>query len=193
MNPHFSFIFLGDTHGFINDFIKQKEIIEIIHPDFVLSESLQNISLDSKERYIEILRTKKISEMVSFEEVNDLINLCNKKDINLIGIDLENFGFDKSLQKKIKNNIALSEDEEFKMNEILKRRSEHQLKMIKDFKKKTEKPIIIIVGSWHLRKDSLLMKSLDNYKVIFPCDSKGSLLIEPPKNKNNISYCERIK
>lgn len=191
MNSPFSLIFIGDTHGFINDFIKQKEIIEKINPDFVLSENLQNISLDSKEKYEEVLKNKKISNMVSFEEIKEIIEFCYKKNIKLIGMDLENFGFNKNLQKKIKSQEKLSKDEEKEIEKIIKKREEKNLEKIKEYQKKTNKPIIILIGSWHLQKNSLLMNSLNNYKVIFPCNNKKELIFGPTEKE--ISYCEKIK
>ncbi len=193
MGPQFSIIFIGDTHGFVNDFEKQEEIIEKINPDFVLSENLQDISLDSKEKYGEILKTKKISEMVSFTEVKDLIKLCYKKNIKLIGIDLRNFGFSKELQEKVKNNQNISDNEEKEISELLKKRERHQIDIIKRFINKTKKPVVVILGSWHLREDSPIMTFFNNYKVIFPCDKNKRLLFEPPQKKEDVFYCERIK
>ena len=188
---NFSFVFVGDTHGFINDFIKQKKVIENINPDFVLSENMQNISLDSKEKYEEILRNEKISNMVFFEEMKEIIEFCYKKDIKLIGMDLENFGFNDNLQRKIKNKENLSKEEEKDIENIMKKREEKNLEKIKEYQEKADKTIVILIGSWHLRENSSLMTSLNNYKVIFPCDDKGNLLIGP--TNKNISYCERIK
>lgn len=193
MNSSFSFIFLGDTHGFIDDFSKQKEIIEKINPDIVLSETMQEIVLDSKEKYLEILNKKYISEMTKFGEVENIINFCFKKNIKLIGIDLKNFGFSKNLQEKITTNKEISKIEEEQINKILKKRAKYQLERIKKYKDESQKPILIIIGAWHLRENSLLMKSLDNYKVIFPGDKNGNLLIEPPKNKEDVIFYERIK
>jgi hypothetical protein len=188
----FSFIFIGSTHGFIEDFIKQKEIIDIIHPEFVLCENLENLFLDNKKKFRDILTNKKISNMTSFNEVNKLIELCYNKNIKLIGIDLPNFGFDSILQEKIKKQDKLTSEEENRIKKILKLRDKIHLEKILEYKNKTNFPILIILGSWHLRENSFLRKSLDNYKIFFPCDKKGNLLIRPSKDKE-ISYCEIIK
>ena len=191
MNSSFSFIFIGSTHGFIDDFKKQKEIIENINPEFVLCENLENISLETKKNFDDVLKLKRISNMTSFEEIENLIRLCFKKNIKLIGIDLENFGFDSNLQDKIKNQEELSQEEEDLVKKIIKRREEKHIEKINEYKKKTIKPLIVIVGSWHLRSNSKLMKSFDKYKVIFPCDKEGNLVLKPSDKK--ISYCEKIK
>jgi len=188
----FSFIFIGSTHGFINDFIKQKEVINSVNPEFVLCEDLEDISLDSKEKFQELLKKGRISDMTSFDELKELIRLCHDKNIKLIGIDMHNFGFDNILQEKIKKQEELSKEEEKKIKEILKIREQIHLKKILEFKTKTNKSLVIILGSWHLRENSSLRNSLNNYKIFFPCDEKGNLLIEPPQNKK-INYCEIIK
>ena len=188
----FSFIFIGSTHGFIDDFDKQKEIINLVHPEFVLCENLENLSLDTKEKFENILKNKTISNMTSFDETKNLIKLCNNKDIKLIGIDLANFGFDFALQEKIKRQEKLSKEEENKIEEILKLRDKIDLEKIIEYKSKTKCPLVIIIGSWHLIENSFLRNALDNYKIFFPCDKKGNLLIEPTKDKE-ISYCEIIK
>ena len=79
----FSFIFIGNTHSFVNDFLKQKEIIELIKPEFVLSEELENLKLDTEDKVKEILEKKFISDMTSFDEVEKLIKLCFEKKIYL--------------------------------------------------------------------------------------------------------------
>ena len=84
------FIFIGSTHGFIDDFLKQKEVILAVKPEFVLCEGLENLTLDSKEKFEKLCKKRKISNMTSFEEVEKLINLCFRENIKLIGIDFKN-------------------------------------------------------------------------------------------------------
>lgn len=191
-NSFFSLIFLGDTHGFLNDFEKQKEIIEKTNPEFILCEGLENISLISEEDFQNILDSKKISNMTSFEELKDLIELCNDNGINLIGIDLENLGFDENLQNKIKNQINVNENEEKQLEEILKKRENKHIDLITEYLQKTSKPLLVIIGAWHLREGSKLMNSFDKYKLIYPCDEEGNPVLEPNENKK-ISYREKIK
>ena len=186
-----SLIFIGSTHGFIDDFAKQKEIIEEENPEFVLCEELENLKLDSKEKFLEIIKKKHFSEMTKFEEVERLVNLCFNKNIKLIGIDFHNFGFDENLQNKIKSQGELTKEEEEKLNEIINKREKYHLSKILECKEKTNKPIIIIIGCWHLREDSLLRKKLKNYKIIAPIDDKGKVMFAPQKDKK-IKYGEII-
>lgn len=186
----YSLIFIAETHGFINDFKKESEIIEKYSPEFVLSENMQNLILDSKDKYERILTKKKISKMTSFREVKELIKFCYKKNIKLIGIDLKNFGFNKQIQKKIKKQEELNGKEQKELEEIIKKREEKNIKIIKRYLKKTSKPIIVLLGSWHLRENSLIRKSFKGYKIIFPSDEKGNILIEPPKENYKLKYGE---
>ena len=184
-----SFIFIGSTHGFIDDFLKQKEIIEAVKPEFVLCENLENLELNSKEKFEEVIKKKKISDMTSFQEVEKLVLFCFSHNIKLIGIDLKNFGFDKTQQKKIKNQEELSKKEESEIERLLFLRERQHLNKIKEYQKKTNKPLVIILGCWYLRDNSLLRNNLENYKIVAPCDKKGNLLMSPPEN-NDIRYCE---
>ncbi len=185
-----SFIFIGSTHSFLDDFSKQEEIISTINPELVLNEKLENLKLDTEDKFKEILDKKFISNMTSFDEVEKLIKLCFEKKINLIGIDFHNFGFDKNLQKKIKNQEELTKEEEKILNEIINKREEYHLSKILEYKEKTKLPIVIILGCWHLRKNSLLRKRLKNYKIIAPLDENGDVLFEP--SNKEIKYGEII-
>lgn len=80
-----SVIIIGGTHGFIDDFLKQKEIIIKTNPEFVLSEEVEDLVLDSKEKFKNLFEKRNISNMTSFEEVEKLVRLCFEKNIKLIG------------------------------------------------------------------------------------------------------------
>ena len=184
-------IFIGSTHGFIDDFLKQKEIIELTKPEFVLCEDLENIQLDSKEKFEKIIQNRKISNMTSFNEVEKLINLCYNENIKLIGIDFKKFGFNKNLQNKIKSQEEINKKEKLEINKTIRLRERRHLDKILGYRKKTSRPIIIILGSWHLRENSFLRNKLKNYKLILPCDKKNNLLFKPSDDKN-IKYLEII-
>lgn len=187
MNP--PLIFIGSTHGFIEDFTKQKEIILSVKPEFVLCEELEDLTLDSKEKFNELLKLKKISNMTSFEEVEKLVNLCFKENIKLIGIDFKNFGFDENLQKKIKNQEEVSPQEEEALDKIILLREKIHLKKIQEYQNKTSEPIVIIMGSWHLREGSFLRNNLKRYKLILPCDKNNEPLFGPGEDKE-VRYVE---
>jgi hypothetical protein len=186
-------IFFGETHGFIDDFKKQKEILDEINPEFVLFEQLENHLLMSQEDFQKIISLKKISDMTEFNEIAKIVNYCYKKSIKLIGIDFKNFGFSKNLQEKVKNQRKITEEENLELLGILEKRTEHHIEIIKRYMKKTSNQLVIILGAWHLRNDSKLLNSFKNYKLILPCDSQGEILISPPKKNEKVFYCEKVK
>ena len=188
---NFSFIFIGSTHGFLNDFLKQEEVINAIMPEFVLGEELENIKLESEEEFKDFFKKRHFSDMTSFDEVKELANFCFNKKIKLIGIDFHNFGFDTNLQRKIKNQEELTSEEEKELNKIINLREKHHLSKILEYKEKTNKPLVIIIGCWHLRGNSLLRKELKNYKIIAPLDKNGKVLFEPDEKKK-IKYGEIV-
>lgn len=188
---NFSFVFIGSTHSFLDDFSKQEEIINLIKPEFVLSEELENLKLDSKDKFLEFFKTMNVSNMTSFEEVEKLARLCFNRKIKLIGIDFHNFGFDEELQRKIKNREELSKEDENKLNKIIRLREKHHLSKILEYRRKTSLPIVVILGCWHLREGSLLREKLKNYKIIAPLGGDGEVLFAPSKNKD-VKYGEMI-
>ncbi|MBI5797370.1 hypothetical protein HZA98_00515 [Candidatus Woesearchaeota archaeon] len=189
----YSFIFIADTHGFLNDFEKQKEIIKRISPEYVLAEQLQAIVLDTPRKYTEIEQRKDISEMVSWEEVKELIRTCKEREIKLIGMDLTNFGFNTHLQQVVKGKKELTENDEKEVESILEKRQKKHVEMCKKYKAKTNRPIIVIVGAWHLQDSSPLMQELSNYLVIFPVNKEGMMLLGPEGNKEGIRYEQKTK
>lgn len=186
-----SLIFIGSTHGFIEDFLKQKQIIEKINPEFVLCEELEDLILDSKKKFKKIFKKRKISDMTSFEEVEKLIKFCFDKNIKLVGIDFHNFGFDEDLQKKVKNQEELTKGEEEKLSKMIALREKNHFSKILEYQKKSLKSLVIIVGCWHLREDSFLRENLKDYKIIAPCNNQGKILLGPKKGVK-IKYCEII-
>ena len=189
MKENFSFIFLGMTHGFIDDFNKQEKLIEEIKPEFVLSEDMQNISLISIEDCSSFLQNKKHSLMTSFEDVKKLVSVCNEKEIKLIGIDFENFGFSEKIANKINSKEKITKEEEKEIEELVNKREAYQIKKIKEYENKSPKPILVFLGAWHLRSDGLIVSKIKNSKIIFPANKKGEMVLEPTEEK--IVYAEK--
>ena len=177
-------IFIGDSHGFLNDFKKQKEIIEKYTPEFVLAEQLQEISLVDKETYSRAYADSR------FKDQKQLINLCKKHGIKLIGMDLKNFGFNKKLQSIVNGNLKPTKKDLQKIKEIVNKRSKHHISIIKAYLRKTNKPVVIIIGSWHLRNNSLLRYSFSDYLAICPVDKNGKIITSPRQIKQ-LKYAKR--
>jgi len=179
---HFSFIFLGDTHGFMNDLLIQKETIKKFQPDYVLSESLQNLRFSRNKS-----TDKKIETLEPASK--NLTSYCIKKNIEIIGIDYKNFGLSKKILNSLQKNEKLSSSHKQDIKNILKKRTERHLKFIRKFEKSL-KPVVVVIGAYHLRPKSPILKSVKNALVIQPCDEKNNLVYEPTQKK--LKYCARV-
>lgn len=181
-------LFLGLTHGFLDDFKKLKEIFKKVHPKLILHESLENVKLISSYDYKKFLKDKKISNLILLEHVQKTINFCYKKKLPLIGIDFKNYLLNKYLIDKIHLNKRLSIKEKIILKKIMRKRENHHVKLIEKYNKLSEGPILICLGSWHLRRNSILVKKFKGTKIIFPSDKNGNLLTKSIKGK--IKYVE---
>jgi len=175
---NFSFIFIGDTHGFINDFKKQKEIINQVNPEYVLFEKLEDFKLESQEDFNRILQLENISDMTKVNEIKKLIKFCQEKNIKMIGIDFKNFGLNKNLIDVILGKKDITKKEEKEFERILNLRETHQNLIIQKYRNKTSSSIVIILGSWHLRPETQVLNNLTSYVLIYP-SVDGKLIFEP--------------
>ncbi|MCK5149689.1 hypothetical protein KAJ87_02080 [Candidatus Pacearchaeota archaeon] len=189
MKKNFSFIFLGMTHGFIDDFNKQKKLIKEIKPEFIFSEDMQDISLISIGDYSSFLQNKKHSLMTSFGDVEKLVSIYKEDNIKLIGIDFENFGFSEKIANKINNKEEITKEEEKEIEKLVDKREEYHIKKISNQNNLSKKPILVFLGSWHLRSEGLIVNKIKNSKIIFPANKKGEMVLEPTKDK--IVYMEK--
>ena len=172
----FPLVIIGDTHGFIDDFQKQKEVLQTIHPKFVLVELLENKQCNSFGEYRSLLQKESLSPVLQ-----KLLAFCVQENIKAIGLDLKHFGLNSRLQDIVNNKTLPTKEDNEHLERILKKRQKHHISMIKRYLTKT-KSLVVILGAWHLQEYSPLMKAFAHYLAIFPCDTKGRLLLRPPKN-----------
>ncbi len=179
----YDIILIGDTHGFLNDFKIQKRIIGAVKPEFVLMESLEDKRFLSQDAIRTQLRKRKFTKTTQFGEVKNILAYALQKKIKLIGIDIKNFGLG---DIDLKNP---SKQEESYLRKLLPQREKRQLSVIRSCLKKTKRPLIVVTGSYHLRKNSLLIKGLQDKSLILICPSyNGKLLYQPVKNKKAVTY-----
>jgi hypothetical protein len=168
-------------------FDKIKEVIEYYRPVFVLSERMENQSVEREWTFKKILKKKKFSNMTSVEEVKELIKLCNKNKIKLIGIDFQNFLLDLKQQTAVKKHRKVSEEEEKEFEDIALRRENKHVKMIEKYLAISRKPVVVIVGAWHLRENSQIRKEFEGFdegcKLIYPVNAAGNQVLGPTKKK----------
>lgn len=183
----FFIIIIGDTHGYMDDFKIQKEVIGKVKPDYVLYEQMNNKRLIKKADFLVILQKKSISIMTEVGEVKHLIKLCMKKGLPLIGIDFKNFGIGwaRKFKFKLDNNHEFTAKEKQCLDIIYNKREQHQLKTIRKYAKKGK--ILVITGSHHLRQKSPLIKGISHFLAILPYYN-GKPAFGPVANKRGLKY-----
>jgi hypothetical protein len=155
-----SIYIFGETHGFADDLKYQEEILKEIHPEYFLYEMLEDVLLINNLQIKGFLQ-KKDSESFSvislYGELKPTIRIAGRLNIKIIGCDIKNMGRkdDTFLLKK-----RLSPKEKIFEQDLLKRREKHQAETILKYSHISEKPLFVSVGAYHLRKNSLLLKSL---------------------------------
>jgi hypothetical protein len=184
---NFSFILFGETHGYLNDFKVIKRLIKQQKPDYVLYECAEDNNFLTSNDFKNILKQYRISEMTDVKDIKQVLKICYKYHIPIIGIDFKNFGIEspKSVREKNKNKEEPTEKEMKKFMPILLKREQHQIKLIKEYKKKGS--ILVITGAFHLREDSSFWKELKQGIVIYPT-YKNKIIFEPIIKKQRIKY-----
>ncbi len=135
----------------------------------------------------DILKQHQISEMTEIKDIKEVLKICYRYNIPVIGIDLKNFGIKdtKTVRKKNENKEEPTEEEMKEFMQILTKREQHQIKLIKEYQKKGK--ILVITGAFHLRGDSPFWKEFKNVFVIYP-SYKNKVVLEPNVKKQRIVY-----
>ncbi len=177
-------IIFGETHGFVKDEVKHiKYLVKLFEPKLILYELLENkklLILRDIDKFLSNSDNKEFSLISKYGELRDVITIAKKNNIPIIGCDLKNMGrknkflIDKELSKK-----ELKEEKE-----ILDKRESHQIKIIKN-QLNNYKNIFVILGAWHIRKGSQIIKNFKNGIVVFPTYNESSNF--SPKDIKNFS------
>ena len=178
-------IFIANLPNYFDNFEKQKEIIERYKPIFVLSDDMENNNVETDFDFNKIMKKNKISNMTSMTKVRELVKLCHKKEIKLIGIDFENFLIDRKLQIKINKHQNLNEDEEKLIKELEYRRENKHVKMIQKYLEISRHPIVVIINAKELKKRSLIRRSFRYYHLVYLSNSKGEIIFNPTRERLN--------
>lgn len=175
-------IIFGETHGFLDDFSVQEEIIKIFNPNIFLYERLEEETLSSdkeKQNFLNQEEDKDFSVISTFGDLKKTILLATKYNLPIKGNDLKNMGRE---NKDFLKKIELTKEEENLEEEILFKREKRQVQGILDSLKNKEKTFVS-VGAYHLRKDAPLLKvknAIPYLLIYFAYD--GKQLFEPPEN-----------
>ena len=175
-------ILFGETHGFMK---KESEYIEDVikkfNPQVILYESLEDKKLDSSNKIKSFLKKsnkKKFSLISHYGELEKVIKLAEKYNLPILGLDLKNMGRNKPIPLDKKLTMSQIRYEK----NLLKKRESRQVKIIKNSLKKYN-IILVVVGAYHLRKNSPLREITKN-RVIFLPKYNGRDIISPERIKD---------
>lgn len=156
-------IFFGETHGLL----PEHEIIDLILKhnkiDCILYELLEEQQLRNSGSRIKFLSnqdSKDFSVISKFRDLKKTVSLAEKYKIPIIGCDITN------MYRKDKNFLEhIDENQE----PIIMKTREKKQREILDTELKKNKLILVLVGTYHLRKESELLKKLNhNHIIILP-------------------------
>jgi len=175
-------IIFGETHGFLDDFSVQEEIIKIFNPNIFLYERLEEETLFSekeKQNFLNQETDKDFSVISTFGDLKKTISLAAKYNLLIKGNDIKNMSRE---NKDFLKKIELTKEEEKLEEEILSEREKKQVQGILDSLKKGNK-IFASTGAYHLREDSPLIYIQDAipYLLIYFA-YEDRQLFEPPEN-----------
>ena len=185
-------ILFGETHGFISDETKHIEyLIKTFKPDIILYELLETKKLStisSKNNFLKNLDNKKFSIISKQGDLKNIIKLDKKYNLTIEGCDLKNMG----RRKTIIFNKKLTKKEMIKEEKIIDKREKYHIKFIKKAMSK-HNLCFVILGAYHLRKNSPLLKSLNNSIIVYPT-YKGKIEFKPDeiKSQDKIIYVAKI-
>ena len=175
-------ILFGETHGFIDDEVGHiEELIKIFRPNIILYELLEAEKLttfNSKEKFLENPDNKRFSIISDYGSLKNVVKLAKRYNLPIEGCDLKNMGRSKPVT--IKANPTKKElDFEERINN---RREKYTLKFIKEAISKN-KLCFVIIGAYHLRKESPLIKGLNKMIIVYPT-YKGNTEFAPDQIKS---------
>jgi len=177
-------VLFGEYHGFLNQILVQRKIIQSVRPDFFLYEMLEEYKvLNEKDakKFLSKPDSKDFSFISTYGELKPMIRLARNLNLPIIGCDIKNMGVDKDWrEKKFSNKEA---------NRITQKREFRQAKIINKYVSKGL--VFALLGDYHLRNNGLVLSKLKEKKVIIvrPLFKWNERFNNPRKFKNyEISY-----
>lgn len=185
-------ILFGETHGFIYDELKHiEDLIKTFKPNIILYELLEKKKLktiSSKNNFLKNPDNKKFSIISKQGDLKNIIRLAKKYNLPIEGCDLKNMG----RKKPIPFNKKLTKKEITEEEKIINRREKYHIKFIKKAMSK-HNLCFVILGAYHLRKNSPLIKSLNNLIIVYPT-YKGKMEFTPDeiKSQEEVIYIAKM-
>ena len=166
-NQKIKLVLFGEYHGFVNQIDVQKAIIKKVKPYFFLYEMLEEKKILNDREANKFLRTPDkddFSVVSNYSQLKPIIRLCRRFGLPIIGCDIKNMCIKNKNWSKMshKERIATFSDEEAEI--ITRKRELRQAKVINEY---TSKDLtFVLLGNYHLRKNSGLWRKLKQKKVI---------------------------
>ena len=173
-------VIFGETHGFLDDSLILRKILNNFTPEIIVYEMLEETKLltkEEKERFLREPDEKDFSVISNYGELKKIVGLANEFDIPIVGNDIKNMGRENKDFLKITSMTPEQEKFEEILLEKRENRQSAELKKLLD----EGKIFLATTGAFHLRTDSPLFKIKGHYLVIFPIYG-GVQLFEPPEN-----------
>jgi len=178
-------ILFAETHGFLNETQIQKKIIQSVNPDFFLYEMLEESKILSAQDVKKLLNKpdkKDFSFISTYGDLKPTIRLARSFDLPIIGCDI------KDMCVKTKNWINEKYSKDY-WSKVIKKREKRQAKIINQYVKRGL--VFVSVGAYHLRKESMVIKDLNENKfiIIFPLfNGKEKFIIPRNQEKQRVSF-----
>jgi hypothetical protein len=181
----------GETHGFADDIFAEAAVLEKVKAEFFLFERLEEktlISLHEQARFMKNKDHGQFSIISTYSDLKPTVELAIKYKLKLIGCDIKNMG--RKNASFLQQSKLSAKQRAFESN-LLKKRELHQAKKILEHAKKTKKPLFVILGAYHLRKNSHALQALQGQDVILYLPTNNNRIVlgpSPGMNPEEIEF-----
>lgn len=167
-NNQIEVVLIGELHGWDKSLKIEENIIRLIKPNIFLHELLECYIVTPLDARRILNKKEWKSKVHSFHDIKQIFSIILKLKIAGRGHDLIYHGI-RNIQDYYVTDRELTEKEEKDEQALTKRREEKQKIVILKILT-SERPVIAISGSYHLRDDSPIIKSLRDKKMalIYP-------------------------
>ena len=153
-------VLFGEYHGFLNQILVQRKIIQSVRPDFFLYEMLEEdkvLNEKDAKKFLSKSDSKDFSFISTYGQLKPIIRLAKILDLPIIGCDIKNMGCkNKDWRKK-----------KFSHEEAKKITNKRELKQVEVINQYTSKGLVfVLLGDYHLRKNGLVLSKLRERKAI---------------------------
>ncbi len=160
-------VLFGEYHGFLGQDKLQRKIIQVTRPDFFLYEMLEESKIMNNKQariFLNKPNNQDFSFICTYGYLKPMIRLARAFSLQIIGCDIKNMCIKNKNWSKIshKERIATFSDKEAEI--ITRKRELRQVKIINKYSSKGL--VFVILGTYHLRRNSVVLSHLKDKKAI---------------------------